>query len=269
MKPITEYMLRSNKVSSIDEYMKQASNFRFPRAVNEYMLQSSKVSFPHVVNEYLSTKVVNHVKDMPYVDLGLPSGALWAECNVGATCESDPESWYGDYFMWGETTPAKEYDWSNYKYCNGAYNKLTKYCNKNKNDYWGGIGTPDNKLKLELEDDAANANLGAEWYMPSKEQFKELLSHTTNSWVTDYDKIKGLNGILFTSKTNDNTLFFPAAGLCSSSYVNNIGSNVYVWSSSLFSGDPSSAIYFYANYAYADLSLSTRYYGCPVRGVLN
>ena len=254
MKPITEYILCSSKVS-------------FPHVVNEYMKQASNFRFPRAVNEYLSTKVVNHVKDMPYVDLGLPSGALWAECNVGATCESDPKSWYGDYFMWGETTPAKEYDWSNYKYCNGAYNKLTKYCTKNKNDYWDGTGSPDNKLKLELEDDAANANLGAE-YMPSEKQFKELLSHTTNSWVTDYDKIKGLNGILFTSKTNDNTLFFPAAGLCSSSSVNNIGSNVYVWSSSLFSGDPSSAIYFHANYAHADLSRSCdRFYGFPVRAL--
>ena len=60
-----------------------------------------------------------------YVDLGLPSGLLWATCNVGADTPED----YGDYFAWGETQPKDTYNWSTYQYCNGSYNTLTKYCN--------------------------------------------------------------------------------------------------------------------------------------------
>lgn len=58
-----------------------------------------------------------------YVDLGLPSGTLWATCNVGATSPED----YGDYYAWGETSTKDTYYWTNYKYANGAHNKLTKY----------------------------------------------------------------------------------------------------------------------------------------------
>ena len=60
-----------------------------------------------------------------YIDLGLPSGTLWAACNVGA---ETPEG-LGSYFAWGETTTKADYDWSTYKYCNGSENTLTKYCN--------------------------------------------------------------------------------------------------------------------------------------------
>ena len=85
-----------------------------------------------------------------YVDLGLPSGTLWATCNVGATA---PEE-YGDYFAWGETTGYNSgkttFNWSTYKYCNGDYDKLTKYCNKSSS------GTVDNKTTLDPEDDVAH-----------------------------------------------------------------------------------------------------------------
>ncbi|MBO4370001.1 MAG: hypothetical protein J5808_01395, partial [Paludibacteraceae bacterium] len=83
-----------------------------------------------------------------YVDLGLPSGTLWATCNVGA---NTPEE-YGDYFAWGETTLKSNYEWSTYKY--GTYNQLTKYCYKS--DY-GKNGFTDTKTTLDAEDDAATA----------------------------------------------------------------------------------------------------------------
>ena len=83
-----------------------------------------------------------------YVDLGLPSGLLWATCNVGAT---KPEE-YGDYFAWGETEPKSTYNWSTYKYCNGSSTSLTNYCTNSS------YGTVDNKTILEAADDAAHTN---------------------------------------------------------------------------------------------------------------
>lgn len=80
-----------------------------------------------------------------YVDLGLPSGTLWATCNVGAY---SPEE-YGDYFAWGETkgynAGKTDFSWATYQWCNGSYNSLTKY------NFVSGLGTVDNKDKLDLK----------------------------------------------------------------------------------------------------------------------
>lgn len=103
-------------------------------------------------------------KDQEYVDLGLPSGLKWATCNVGAT---RPEE-YGDHFAWGETKPKSDYSWATYKWCKGSDNNLTKYCPSDMADYWGGSGSPDNKLQLDLKDDAAWVNWGGNWHMPTK-----------------------------------------------------------------------------------------------------
>ena len=83
-----------------------------------------------------------------YVDLGLPSGTMWATCNVGA---SNPWE-YGDYFAWGETMPKQNYNWLTYKYANGDYYKQTKYCTTNFN---GNNGFTDNLTVLEPSDDVA------------------------------------------------------------------------------------------------------------------
>ena len=144
---------------------------------------------------------VNYTTNYDYVDLGLPSGTLWATCNVGA---NSPEE-YGDYFAWGETEPKNDYSWSTYKYCKGSSSTMTKYCTSS--DY----GTVDNKTELESSDDAATANWGADWKMPSKEQFDELInsSYTTATWTT----LNGVYGRKITSKSNGNSIFFPASGV--------------------------------------------------------
>lgn len=95
-----------------------------------------------------------------FVDLGLPSGTLWATCNVGAYSPGN----YGDYFAWGEVQPKKYYSWGTYKWCNKAWNKLTKYCDKTS---YGDKGFADNLTTLEACDDAATANLGNGWRTPS------------------------------------------------------------------------------------------------------
>ena len=208
-----------------------------------------------------------------YVNLGLPSGTLWATSNVGATCGSTVESWYGDYFMWGDTTSAtnKPCELKNYKYYNaGQIKKLIKYCPINKLNYWGGQGDPDNKLELDIEDDIANKNLGGKWHMPSKELMEELINNTTYEWGTNYKGISDLNGSLLTSKKNDNTLFFPAGGYRVHNSFNQIDNCVYIWSSNYDDTTPTMANYLYAFYTSNRnrINFAPRHYGMPIRGVL-
>ena len=160
-----------------------------------------------------------------YVDLGL--SVKWATCNVGA---SKPEE-YGDYFAWGETQPKNTYDWSTYKWCNGSYDTQTKYCTKNS------YGTVDNKTQLELSDDAARANWGGSWRMPTHEEQEELRTQCTWTWTTQ----NGVYGYKVTSKKSGYTnksIFLPAAGYRYFSSLYLAGSNGYYWSSSLDTDGP-------------------------------
>ena len=156
-----------------------------------------------------------------YVDLGLPSGTLWADRNVGAASPED----YGDYFAWGETTTKSDYSWSTYKYANGANDKLTKYCSRS--DY-GNNGYTDSRTTLERSDDAAYQNWGSQWCMPTQEQFQELKDKCTWKWTTR----NGKNGYQVTGP-NGNTIFLPAAGCRAGTYLNYDGSDGGYWSSSL------------------------------------
>ena len=176
------------------------------------------------------------------VDLGLPSGTLWADRNIGA---SSPED-YGDYFAWGETTTKSNYDWSTYKYANGDYTKITKYCNKS--DY-GNNGYTDSRTTLEKNDDAATANWGSDWCMPTQQQFQELKDNCTWTWTTR----NGKNGYEVKGK-NGNSLFFPAAGYRDGTDLNGAGSYGNYWSSSLSTDYPYRGryLYFYSGYVDPD-----------------
>ncbi len=156
-----------------------------------------------------------------FVDLGLPSGLLWATCNIGA---SSPEE-VGDYFAWGDTLPKEMYDWKNYRYA--SYDDrylLNKYCT---NPDCGVDGFADGLATLEPVDDAATANWGAEWRMPTSEEFDELIQNTECIWTS----MNGVEGRLFTA-ANGNSVFFPATGfrLDGELICTNLG--IY-WSSSL------------------------------------
>ena len=187
-----------------------------------------------------------------YVDLGLPSGLLWATCNVGANAPED----YGDYFAWGETQPKDVYAWSTYQYCNGSSSTLTKYCT---NSSYGYNGFTDNLTIIEPSDDAAKANWGNNWRMPTKEEWQELYNNTTVTWTTQND----VYGRLFTS-SNGNSLFLPAAGYRDESSLNGTGSHGYYWSSSLNLGSPYLANFFHFNYGVIS---NDRNDGCSVRPV--
>lgn len=172
-----------------------------------------------------------------YVDLGLPSGILWATHNVGAHV---PEE-YGDYFAWGETCPKDYYGWSTYQYCNGSSNTITKYCN---NSEYGNDGYTDNLNILLPEDDAAAVNWGNGWRIATEEEWQELYQNTTVSDVYQ----NGVRGELFTA-SNGNSIFLPASGLRTANELRACGSDGLYWSSSLDLDHPIEALANHFNYS--------------------
>lgn len=209
------------------------------------------------------------VKDShEYVDLGLPSGTLWATCNVGAEKPED----YGLYFAWGETkgytsdtSDGRKFDWASYKWCNGSDSKMTKY--STSTSYWdSSLGTsPDQKIVLDAEDDAATVNWGSDWQIPSLDQIKELYnsSYTTTKGTTQ----NGVYGILITSKTNGNSVFLPAAGYRGDVSVYHVGSYGNYWSRSLYSKHSGSVCCFYFNSGIIEWRSNYRFFGQSVRPV--
>lgn len=221
-----------------------------------------KYTHPHthgmsvLTPEYVAADKFNGYE---YVDLGLPSGTLWAKMNVGANSETN----YGLYFAWGETqgyadASTKAFSWSDYKFNpSGDGSTFTKY------------NSTDNKVVLDAEDDAASVNMGGEWHMPTKGQCDELFNpeYVTNEQVENYNG-SGINGRLFTSVSNGNTLFIPAAGSCDGGRVYDVGGWGIVWSSSLNTGDVNSAWSFYFGSDEAGVNDNSRCYGRSVRGVI-
>jgi hypothetical protein len=147
---------------------------------------------------------------------------------VGA---DSPEE-YGDYFAWGETSPKDHYDWYNYQHSNGY--SLTKYCNNSENGYNGFV---DNMTALLTEDDAATANWGSNWRMPSLEEWLELVDNTTQTWIPG-------SGCVFQAP-NGNSLFLPAAGYYEGTDFFNEGTYGQYWSSSLYSDYAFISYYFF------------------------
>ncbi len=190
-----------------------------------------------------------------FIDLGLPSGTKWALTNVGSTTSEG----YGDYFAWGETTPKETYNWSTYRYCNGDYNTLTKYCN---NSSYGNNGFTDALTTLEASDDAATVNWGSGWRMPTYDELNELKNNCTVTWTTQ----NGVNGRLFTGP-NGNSIFLPAAGRRYGSELLYAGSRGDYWSSSLYSGYPSSAWSLDFRSGNFRMDIDYRNYGFTVRPV--
>ena len=174
---------------------------------------SSKATCTVTVNNALSGTNNGHA----WVDLGL--SVKWATMNVGA---SAPEG-YGDYYAWGETSTKSTYSWSTYKYCNGSYDSLTKYCTSS--DY----GMVDNKTELELSDDVACQQWGSGWRMPTYDELNELRTECTWTWTSQ----NSVNGYKVSSKVNGNSIFLPAAGNRKDSSLSNAGTHGYYRSSSL------------------------------------
>ena len=201
----------------------------------------------------------NIIGDYEYVDLGLPSGLLWASCNIGSTSAEE----YGDYFAWAETEIKDNYEIMNYKYSaegsDELHPQLTKYCNIP--DY-GYNGFTDNLITLQPEDDAAMANWGNGWRMPTKVEWRELRDHTTVTCTQQ----NGVNGRLLTA-SNGNSIFLPAAGRRWGEELSGAGCDGAYWSRSLYSDYPFGAWYFDFDSDYTYVSYYGRYYGFSVRPV--
>ena len=232
-----------------------------------YDINFNSVTLPNgnIVPSYEDYTKTEKAINTEYVDLGLKSGTLWAKCNIGATSETD----YGVFFSWGETSGIsgslvgkysnENYSWASYEHCDGTYNTLTKY---NTSTSYGE--NPDNITTLESVDDAATQIMGSDWRMPTKAEFDELLSGTTNEWIT----INGVSGRKFTSKTDTSKyIFIPAAGYCSDGLVYSVGFNGSVWSSSLSSPSREAwFLYFLSDDCHMGDG-GSRYNGMSVRGV--
>ena len=186
---------------------------------------------------------MNKCQKHEFVDLGLPSGTLWATCNVGAEKPED----CGNYYAWGEIKAKSTYLWDTYKYGKSVW-ALTKYCGKS--DY-GSSGFTDNLTTLEGSDDPASS-WGSGWSMPLKEQWVELLENTTNKWTMK----NGVSGYLFIAR-NSQTVFLPVPG---DHYV--------YWSRSLVTTNPYYAWSLACDRAFSPFICSSdRYHGLSVRPV--
>lgn len=176
------------------------------------------------------------------IDMGLPSGVQWASCNVGAAEASD----LGMYFSWGNTV-GHNID-EGYNFSQEVYDSTPAAV----------IATD-----LSLEQDAARANLGEPWRMPTTAEFQELYDNCTSVWTT----LNGVAGRLFTSKVNGNTLFFPAAGGYNGTSLNARGSSGLYWSSSYYSAANAGYLGFDSSTIYPQVNNSRRL-GFSVRAVM-
>ena len=156
-----------------------------------------------------------------YVDLALPSGTKWATVNIGASSPSD----FGDYFAWGETNTKNDYWWNTYKYCEASLYNLTKYCLNSDR------GKVDNKKTLEPDDDVVHVKWGAQWRMPTKSDFEELINNCTWKWTS----IHGVKGYMVIGK-NNKAIFLPATYDRSGTNGKNMFTDIegFYWSSSLY-----------------------------------
>ena len=179
-----------------------------------------------------------------FVDLGLPSGLLWATCNVGADSPEQAGLYFAGDEVKGYTAEQvadgeRKFDYQSYS------NQLLR-------------------STLAPQGDAAHANMGGKWRMPTKEEFQELIDNCTSEWVDDFGGT-GMTGRVFTSKKNRNSIFFPAAGFGQDSSVCDVYSDGLYWSTSWYS--TSRSWYLEFDRMYAGMSNYQRYYGQSVRGV--
>ncbi len=206
-----------------------------------------------------------------YVDLGLPSGTLWATCNLGAT--SSEES--GCYYAWGETTGSCEgktdFSWRNYKYCNGLIGEgLTKY---NNDPELGYEGYTDDLETLEPADDAATANWGGKWRMPTRQEINELRNKNYTKWT--FATHNGVKGFVITSIVKGyvgNSIFLPAeGGFYHGRSLDYKGEYSYYWASTAFLnsyGDYAKSIVLRASGTHGD-GFRYRCEGLSIRPVVN
>ena len=198
----------------------------------------------HFISAFFALMLVTlccSAQDHPFVDLGLPSGTLWAKTNIGA---DNPED-YGNHYAWGEISTKNTYDWATYNY------------------------TDFSRITLDVIHDVAYQEWGKDWCLPTLEQCQELYDKCKWKWTT----LNGKNGYLLTGP-NGNTLFLPAGGW-KQLHSGRAGSFGFYWTSTIyqtrtdgFMGGGSNAycLAFNSEEILSDY-YGARCYGCTIRAV--
>lgn len=221
----------------------------------------------------IDTKQSGIINGHEWIDLGL--NVKWATCNVGASSPSD----WGCRFAWGETEPKSEYTWENYKfwvsgkYSKAIFNKYSTRAERNQDvlvqtSQFSWVNMPpveneqslvDNKMKLDMPDDAAHVNWGGSWRMPTREELDELITKCDWKFALEGDNKDEVYRV--TSKINGNSIIIPYAG------------SEDMWSSSLRAEEPFMAYGITIGYSptfESDMigwTSKFRYEGLPVRPV--
>ena len=243
---VTFYIDNSGEAvwTDVVEYGKCVTSFEKPSKDGFYFLGwfvgENVYEFTQPVSDDL-TVIARWLEKTEYVDLGLPSGTLWATCNVGAKNPWD----YGDYFAWGEVTTKEVYNWDTYT-------------------------ARDAPSTLDASHDAATVNMGSGWRMPTQEEFQELLDYCEIEWTSNYNGTGVAGRIVWDTYSHSTHIFFPASGYCYCDGLGHFGlyyagSNGYYWSSSVDA----------SNYAWefdfssgnVTLDGNYRHYGRTVRAV--
>lgn len=186
-----------------------------------------------------------------FVDLGLPSGTLWATTNVGAQSRED----FGYYVAWGEYMEKPEYTWANYKWGEGSHT-LTRYCRESTNGTVDGMGT------LLDADDVAHRMWHYQWQVPSVNQIMELVDNCT--WV--WSSVNGVKGYYVFGR-NNRSIFLPATGYVDGTDLCNVGTDAVYWTRELFHNNDAVAYGLLIEKGYRSWAIRERYLAMPVRPV--
>lgn len=218
---ISNYKVKSG--SGVGEFTCNLTNLQDNAIyyVRAYAINQKGIAYGST--ESFTTKKGIYENGYECVDLDL--SVKWATMNVGASKAED----YGSYFAWGETYTKTIYDWNTYQHHNSSLGGITKYNTRSNH------GSVDNKTQLDLKDDAASANWGGAWRMPSDAELTELRTECIWTWITQ----NGVNGYKVTSKSNGNSIFLPAAGMRLDGNLYYASDKGYYRSSSLCTGNPS------------------------------
>jgi len=223
------------------------------RVLFRIVAHDDKSDMPYAKTDFrtLMSKLKDNVPE--FLDLGLPSGTLWAVCNLGATQSVD----FGDYYAWGETDTKTSFSWKNYKYSKGTSNSLTKYCTKSS---YGNNGFTDDLDELQGSDDPLSRQYGYYYSIPTKEDWEELMTYCNWTWFADGAKVKGPSG---------DVLYLPAAGYRSGLNQYDVQSAGYYWSSTLDPNSPDDAWFLYFSKGKPSSYDYYRYYGRSIRPVMH
>lgn len=212
------------------------------------------------------------VQGHEYVDLGLPSGTLWATDYI---CDSDGHTLF---FAWGEVLgyTADEvwdgdrlFDWTTYTYANGSDNKLTKYCPTGATEYLDENFSGDSLTELTETDDVAYTVWGNRWRTPSTMDFNELLDYTTSSVTYTENEFY----LTLTSIENGNKIVFKGKGYANGDSVNSYGDLVLCLTREFDMQSPSDAWLLVCAYngnedVFFDIDAGNRAWGFPIRPII-